>query len=315
MRPRVKLAVVPLLLVVALAGCGGDASSDDSSSAEKTNAANSPEVKKLIRQTFGANKNATSGKVSGTIDVVIKGVPRYREPVQLTLSGPFTTKGGTPQAGFSVGLALRGGAIGGELYLVDDRVLIGLGSTAYTIPDSIARSFRKTLTNSNNTLASLLRAFQIDPQRWAKNPRIVGNERVAGEDTIHGTAELDKEQFFLDVANLTKRLTSLRITEITGLPTKVDRKARVALARSVTKANGDVYTGAEDHVLRRAGFDIALKMSAKDRKTLGGISSMTIKGQLDVTEVGTPQKIETPKVGGTFADLQVTFDALAESVR
>ena len=36
---------------------------------------------------------------------------------------------------------------------------------------------------------------------------------------------------------------------------------------------------------------------------------------MNVTEVGTPQKIEAPKVAGTFDDLQVTFDALAEAVK
>jgi len=156
--------------------------------------------------------------------------------------------------------------------------------------------------------------FSIAPQRWAKNPRLVGNERIAGEDTIHGTAEIDTKRFFLDISRLTKVLTSLRITEIVGIPTVIDGQARAALVRSVTSAKGDVYTGADDKVLRQAGFDMQLKPSSKDRRTLG-FSSLTLKGQMNVTEVGTPQKIDAPKVAGTFDDLQTTFDALAESVK
>ena len=306
---------MPLLLVTALIGCGGDSSSGDGASGEKSDKANSPEVRKLIKQTFGPNKNATSGKLSGTIDINVKGARRYREPIQVTLSGPFNQSGSSPaEANLSVGLQLRGGAIGGELVLVDDRVIIGLGSSGYTIPPSIAGPLRAPLAKTSNGLGSVLGVFSIRPHRWAKNPRIVGNEQIAGEDTIHGTAEINTETFFLDVAKLAKVLTSLRITEIVGVPTEIDRQARQALVRSVTSATGDVYTGAEDKVLRQAGFDIKLKPSAKDRRILG-FSSLTLKGQMNVTEVGTPQKIEAPRIAGTFDDLQVTFDALAEAVK
>lgn len=315
MRPKGIFAVVPLLLVIALVGCGGGSDSDDASSAAKSRAANSPEVKKLLRQTFGPNPNATSGKLSGTVDLEVEGAPRYREPVQVTLSGPFSQSGNSPaEANLSVGLRLRGGAIGGELVLIDDRVLIALGSSAYTIPPSIAAPIRRPLSNTSNGLGSVMRVFGVDPRRWAKNPRIVGNEKVAGEDTIRGTAEIDTNRFFLDVARLARVLTSLRITEIVGLPREVDRADRVALSRSVKRATGNVWTGAEDKVLRKATFDMLLEPSARDRRRLG-FSSLSVKGELNVTEVGEPQEIESPRIAGTFDDLQATFDALAESVK
>ena len=315
MRPKVMFAAVPLLLISALVGCGGDSKSDGGSSGEKSNAANSAEVRKLLRQTFGPNPKATSGKLSGTVDIRVKGAPRYRDPVQVTLSGPFNQSGDSPaEANLSVGLQLRGGALGGELVLVDDKVIIGLGSSGYTVPGSIGETIRRPLAKTDNGLASVMAVFGVTPQRWAKNPRIVGNEKVAGEDTIHGTAEINTRRFFLDVARLAKVLTSLRITEIVGLPREVDRPARQALVRSVTSATGDVWTGAEDKVLRKAAFDMTLKPSSKDRRTLK-FSSLTVKGELNVTEVGTPQKIDPPRIAGTFDDLQTTFDALAESVK
>jgi hypothetical protein len=315
LRAKAIFAVAPLVLVIALSGCGGDSESDEASSGKHSNAANSAEVRTLLRQTFGPNPKATSGKLSGTVDIDVKGAPRYREPVQVTLSGPFNQSGSSSaEANLSVGLQLRGGAIGGELILIDDKVLIGLGSSAYTIPNSISTTIRKPLSKTSNGLSSVLNVFGVAPQRWAKNPRIVGNEQVSGEDTIHGTAGIKAERFFLDVARLTKVLTSLRITDITGLPREIDRRARAALARSVTSAAGHVYTGADDKVLRRATFDMKLKPSSKDRRTLG-FSSLTLEGELNVTEVGTAQKIQAPAVSGTFDDLQTTFDALAESVK
>jgi len=313
LRPKAIFAVLALLLVSALAGCGG--SDEDSSSEAKTNAPNSAEVKKLLRETFGPNDKATSGKISGTVDVVVKGVPRYREPIQVTVSGPFEQSGNqATEANLTVALSLRGGSIGGELVLIDNEVVIGLGSTGYRVPDDIAATIRKPLAKRENGLASLLAVFGITPERWAKDPRVVGNEDVNGEDTIHGTAQINTNRFFLDVARLTKVLTKLRITEVTGLPREIDRQARQALSRSVTKARGDVWTGAEDKVLRKAAFDMALKPSARDRRILG-FTSITLKGELVVTDVGTPQKIERPPSTGSYDALQITLDALAESVR
>ncbi len=315
MRPKANFAVVPLLLVIALVGCGGDSKSDDAPSGDKASAANSPEVKKLIRETFGPNENATSGKLSGTVDLNVKGAPRYRQPVQVTLSGPFNQSGSSPaEANLSVGLQLRGGAIGGELVLVEDRVIIGLGSSGYTVPPAIAGPIRRPLAKTDNGLTSVMAVFGVSPQRWAKNPRIVGEEQVAGEDTIHVTAQINTQRFFLDVARLARILTSLRITEIVGLPREVDRADRAALNRSVTSATGNIWTGAEDKVLRKAAFEMKLKPSAKDRRTLG-FSNLTVKGELNVTEVGSDQKIDPPRIAGTFDDLQTTFDALAESVK
>jgi hypothetical protein len=315
LRPKSIFAVLAVLLASVLVGCGGDSKSDDSSSAAKGSAPNSTEVKKLLRQTFGPNDKATSGKISGTVDVVVKGVPRYREPIQVSVSGPFNQPGNSPtEANLSVSLSLRGGSIGGELVLIDNEVIIGLGTTGYRIPDDIAATIRKPLAKKSNGLASLLGVFGIAPQRWAKDPRVVGNEDVNGEDTIHGTAEINTNRFFLDVARLTKVLTKLRITEVTGLPREIDRSARQALTRSVTKARGDVWTGADDKVLRKAAFDMALKPNAKDRKILG-FTSITLKGELTVTDVGTAQKIERPPSTGSYDALQITLDALAESVR
>jgi hypothetical protein len=315
LRTKAVFSAVPIALAVALIGCGGGSKSGDKATTGKGGAPNSPEVKKLIRETFGPNDKATSGNISGIIDITVKGLPRYKEPIQISVVGPFNDAGGTPEAAFNVSLGLRGGILGGDMYLKGNEALIGLGSTAYKIPDSIAGPLRRPLENSGNALDALMNVFSIAPDRWAKDPRIVGNERVGGIDTIHGTATLDTKAFFIDLSKLAKTLTSLRITDITGLPRKVDSKARAALSRSAKSTTGDVYTGAKDHVLRRAKFTMLLKPSAKDRKILGGFTSIKVAGNLDVTDVGSPQTIKVPSNRGSYDALQISLDALAEAVK
>lgn len=313
---RIK-AVLSVVVAVALAGCGGGSSSgDDTAATDQGAKPNSPEVKKLIDDTFGPNDKATSGNISGVIDINVKGLERYREPLQVSVVGPWTDAAGQPEAAFNVSLGLRGGILGGDMYLQGDKAYIGLGSTAYEVPEPIAGPLRKPLeAKSDNALGAVLGVFHIAPERWAKNPRIVGNERVAGIDTIHGTADIDTKTLFLDLAALAKRLTSLKITNITGLPREVDRQARQALQRSVTSADGDVWTGAEDKVLRKARFRMTLKPSAKDRKILGGFTSIKVVANLDITDVGAEQSIDVPSNKGSYDALLVSLDALAEAVR
>jgi hypothetical protein len=312
--PKTFIGVVSALLVAVLVGCGGGDKSSGDKAADKGSAPNSPEVKKLIRETFGPNDKAKSGNISAVVDITVKGAPRYKEPVQVSVVGPFSDAGGQPEAKFDVSLSLRGGILGGDMYLKDDKAYIGLGSTAYEVPASIATPLRAPLGKGGNTLDELLGVFNINPDRWAKNPRIVGNERVSGIDTIHGTADINTKNLFLDLATLAKRLTSLRITDITGLPRRIDAPTRAALRRSVKTATGDVYTGADDHVLRRAKLNLLLKPSAKDRRTLK-FSSVKVAANLDVTDVGSPQKISVPSNRGSYKALQLSLDALAEAVR
>ena len=308
---RIK-ALFGVALVVAIAGCGG---SDSKKSDDKPDAGSKADAQKLLAQTFGPNPKARSGQLNGTIDIYVDGVPRFEPRVELSMSGPFRQdKGADPAANLSMGIELRGKIYGGDLILANDQVLIGLGSTGYQIPDDIAARLRRPLKNSRNGLGAILNVFGIAPRRWAKHPRIVGNENVNGEDTIHGTAQIDAKAYFLDVAKLTNALTSLRITEVAGVPTRIDAADRAALARSVTSSKGDIWTGAEDHVMRKASFAMRLKPSAKDRRRLG-FQSMRLTGNLEVTDVGGQQALDVPTARGSYPELQVTLDAIAESVR
>jgi len=316
LRIKAVFSAVPVVLVVVIAGCGGGSSSGDKSVAKAVGKPNSPEVMQLIRDTFGPNDHATSGNISGVVDVTVKGLPRYKDPVQISVVGPFSDAGGQPEAKFDISLGLRGGILGGDMYLKGDKALIGLGTTAYAIPDSIASGLRAPIAkHKGNTLAAVLGVFHIAPDRWAKDPRIVGNARVGGIDVIHGSAGLDTRLMFLDLSALTKQLTALKITNITGLPRVVDRQARDALQRSVKSASGDVWTGAKDKVLRKARFTMMLVPSAKDRKILGGFTSIKVVANLDVTDVGSPQTISVPSNRGSYSQLQLSLDALAESIR
>lgn len=316
------LALVALLAALALAGCGGD---DDSSSSDAGGSApaasdkaqDRKDMARLIRQGFGPNEKARSGRLNGTIDLEVKGVPRYKGPIEITASGGFELPRGAdvPDFRMDVGLVLNDHAIGGELVAVGGDAFIQLGTTGYKLPEAITAKIRAPAVERDNGLAKTAGMFFIRPDRWQKDGRIVGTEDVEGVETEHAMADIHANRFFEDAARLVRLLTSLRVTEAVGLPQAITPAQRRALTRSVESATGEVWLGKEDHVLRRARLEGKLKIAQKDRRVLGGMTSATLVAEVNVTDVGRPQNIEPPERLGVYGDLQIALDALGESIR
>jgi hypothetical protein len=313
------LLLAALLAAMTLAACGGGDSSksasDKPSAGDK--AQNRKDMARLIRQAFGANEKASSGRLDGTIDLEVKGVPRYKGPIEITASGGFDLASGAtaPEFRMDVGLVLNDHAIGGELVLAGGDGFIQLGTTGYKLPEPITAKIQAPAAALDNGLAKTAGMFFIRPDRWERNGRIVGDETVEGVQTEHATAGIRPGRFFEDVARLVRLLTLLRVTEAVGIPQAVTPTQRAALVRSVQSARGEVYVGKDDHVLRKAHLEGKLAVAKKDRKTLGGMTSATLSAEVNIREVGRPQNIKGPGQLGKYADLQLALDALGESIR
>jgi hypothetical protein len=313
------LLLATLLAALTLSACGGgsDSGKGDGKPAASDKAQDRKDIARIIRQGFGPNPKARSGRLDGTIDLEVKGVPRYTGPIEITASGGYELAPGAdvPDFRIDVGLVLNDHAIGGELVLAGGDAFIQLGTTGYKLPASITAKIRAPAVALDNGLAKTAGMFFIRPDRWQKNGRIVGDADVAGVPTEHATAGIRSGAFFEDVARLVRTLTLLRVTEAVGLPQKVTPAQRAALARSVTSATGDVYLGKQDHVLRKAHIEGKLRVAKKDRRVLGGMTSATLTGEVNITDVGKPQNIKGPHQLGSYDDLQISLDALGESIR
>jgi hypothetical protein len=314
------LLLAALVAALTLSACGGsdsDGGGGGGKPAARDKAKDRKDMARLVEQAFGPNEKARSGKIDGTIDLEVKGVPRYKGPIELTASGGFDLPGGAevPDFRMDVGLVLNDHAIGGQLVLLDDDAFIQLGNTGYKLPDTITAKIHAPAAALDNGLAKTAGMFFIRPDRWEKNGRIVGDEDVAGVQTEHATAEIRGGRFFEDVTRLVRLLTLLRVTEAVGIPQAITPPQRAALVRSVRSASGEVYVGKQDHVLRKAHLEGKLVVAKKDRKVLGGMTSATLEADVNITEIGQPQKINGPPRLGVYDDLQLALDALGESIR
>ncbi len=321
-RSKACVTVAALVAALALAACGGGDSSSSSgekageSSADK--AANSKAVSKLVKQAFGPNPKARSAEVNATIDIDVTGVKRWKDPIEITLDGAYQLASGAdvPDFKLEAGLLLRDQAYGGAILLNDRKAYLQVGTTGYLQSDQIATNLAAPAPKYDNGMTKTAGMFFINPNSWRKNTKIVGDTDVAGEPTTHVTADIRPDRFFRDMSKLVDLLTSLRITEISGLPTVITPKQQAALVRSVKSAKGDVYFGKSDHVLRKARLVGNIVVSKKDRKLLGGMRTAKAVADFNLSEVGESQTedIKVPSDLGSDRDLQLTLDALEESI-
>ena len=190
MPPKTFIGVVSALLVAVLVGCGGDdSSSGDKAAGDKGGKANSAEVKKLIRQTFGPNAQGQVGQHQR----------RRRHQRQ----GPSALQGADPgqprrpvherrrpARGDARRLARRCAA-GSSAATCTSRTARPTSASARPPTRSRRRSpgrCARRLSKTGNALDAIMGVFHINPDRWAKNPRIVGNERDRRDrhDPRHG---------------------------------------------------------------------------------------------------------------------------------
>jgi hypothetical protein len=289
------LTLAAALTAAAITACGGgSAARAGGGAASSAPTVDAPQTAALMAHTFGANPKAASGKISGTVKISVNGVPHFGQPISFSTSGPFSDAGGASLSSWDQSLELdaHGLVFGAGLTSSADGVYFSVGTTAYRIPPDVVAQIREASGTAHNGLGRTLAPFSIRPDLWTRHPRIVGDEQLAGVKVVHVASGVHVARFFHDASRFAHLLSSLHITAVAGLPAAVSRAAQAALVRSVTAAHGDLYTGAADHVMRRANLAITLAVAAPDRKLLGGMRSATITAQIDVTEVGAPQTIK-----------------------
>ncbi|HWH12379.1 MAG TPA: hypothetical protein VG165_14720 [Solirubrobacteraceae bacterium] len=283
---RLGLAAVAIGCGLTACGGGGGASGNGSAAA---GAAQARQTTALLTEAFGPNPKAVSGVVSGTINIAVRGIPRFAKPIALTTSGPFTDAGATSLPDSDQQVSIDG--YGAGMTTSADKVFFDIGTAAYAVPRAQVGLMTQAASTAHNGLMRAVGAFDIRPDLWVKAPRLVGTTTLAGVDVDHISAGIDTARVFLDASRFTHFLTSLQVTQLAGLPQEIGPAAQAALVRSVTSAGGDLYIGASDHVLREARMHIALTMSPSDRKLLGGIAGLSVDAELDVSQVDQPQTI------------------------
>ncbi|HWC24992.1 MAG TPA: hypothetical protein VG474_00275 [Solirubrobacteraceae bacterium] len=289
-----------------LASCGGSRDGDERSGA----AARAGDPDALAERAAGPNRAARSGRIDGRIDIDLQGVAAFAEPFSVDVRGPFRHRRGASLPDYELEMGVGDNGIG--LTALRGRSWVGLGSTGYPLPAPIRRRLVRSSARGENGLTRTLEQFGIAPSRWETDRRIAGTTRLDGVEVAHITTSFNAGRLVRDANTLLGLLSALGITRATGLPDRISRRARHAVVRSVTLKRGASWIGVRDKVLRRARFTMKFAVARADRAVLSGISGGTIAGELNVTGIGTPQRVRAPARTGPFANFRVAVDALAD---
>lgn len=276
---------MPSLLVALLAtalvavGCGGGDSGSSNASAPQ-----------LIDQTF-KDVSVKSGVLQLSLDADVKGVA---DPVAIKLSGPFVSSDDpskVPSFDFEATITSGGKTTKLGAVSTGSAGYVKYQGVAFKVPDDL---FRQLVANyaavgkeadANKAKTPSLLSLGIHPGDWIVDPQKAGTEKVGGVQTEHITAGLDIAKLLADVQTAASKTASVAGQSATLSAADVD-----ALRKSVKTATVDVYTGVDDHRLRRFVVDLQL--------TTGHVE--VVLGFDDLDE---PQEIKAPAGAHSLSEL------------
>jgi hypothetical protein len=322
-RLRTLFAICALALAVpaVLAGCGGGSS--DSSEDPQT----------VLDETFSNDQSISSGNLSLTAGVDASG--DQGGSFQASLSGPFQGEPDNPQAipqldwtasvkgsGAGQSIDFNGGLVvtsdnayveyndkayevGADAFKqVKDQLEAQAGSTGAT-PTSFAEGCKQALEQAG---ASDTSGCDIDLESWLTNLSNEGTEDVGGTSTVHVHGDLDVNKVLTDFGNLASAFPGASSSGF-------DPSQLGAFSDAVTDASMDVYSGEDDHLLRKLDLNLTIDPSA----IAGGavaipIDNIEISFGIELTDVNQTQTISGPSnaqpISQLLSDLGVNLNDL-----
>jgi hypothetical protein len=199
----------------------------------------------------------------------------------LELSGAFErgAANDVPEAEINFELVADGERAQGGFVSLGDEAFFTRGDTGWRVPEEAWTPLVEAVASGAGAQPQNI-ALPFDPQTWIRAVESEGTETLDGVETTHISASVDVRRVFEDVAGPARR---------NGAPLPSARDA----ARTVERAEFDVWVGNEDRVLRRLSAELAFAPPPELRGPNDSARSR-ISFDLNLTGVNQPQDIEAP---------------------
>jgi hypothetical protein len=300
LRRCLLLIVVPVLA----AGCGSSGGGDASTST-------------LLKDTFAGDKTVRSGKLDVSLGVEAQGLPALSGPVAFKLAGPFSSMGSgkLPKFDFDLDVAAGGQTIQAGAVSLGDSGYLKFGGHAYSVGKALFDQFkngyeRSQAQSKGKSSGASFKALGVNPETWLTNARKVGKADVGGTETFHITSGVNVQRFLADVNTLLSKARNLGGSSAQAVPQGLSPAVQTTIERSVKRAQVDVYTGVDDHALRRLALSVSLAVPKDAQKQAGGLKSGELRFDLTIADLNKDQAIEAPAGARPFSELQSQLSAL-----
>jgi hypothetical protein len=281
-RRRATVALIAsLALSCTLAGCGGSSK---------------PVATVLLRDTFDAHTQIERGKVNLDLSLSGTGSSALSRPLALKVSGPFEElgEGKLPSFDLKIDVETDGNSLDAGAVSYAGRIYVELEGGAFVVPKSASASLEKSFAEASKSAGGGQGSFSalgIEPGRWLTHPVVKGEPTVGGVKTTEIEGGLDLKALLEDTSRLTGEAGS---TGLGGAGGELSPELVTELAKSVSSATIDVYTGNSDHLLRRLTLDASIAPEGKAKAALGGLKTAKLKLDLGFEDLGQQQQITAP---------------------
>lgn len=220
----------------------------------------------LLEQTVKATSTSLhDGRLDARLTLEPKGLLAIGGPITLDVKGPFARpeRDGLPRLDLAAVATVAGQRYPGGL--VSD------GARAFLTLDG--RAYRLDAKGAKHPFTSL----GLDPLRSIEDEHTKGHEQIAGSDTIRVTGTVDAKRLLADLHEL------------------VPAKLGTQLARAVRSADVELWSGADDKILRQLVMRVAFEVAAGEKPPIQGLQAgtITLRVRLDDVNAGQP-RITTP---------------------
>jgi hypothetical protein len=308
MRTFVAVCALALPIPAAVAGCGGgDESSGD-------------DPQTVLDETFNNDTKVSSGDLTLSASVSAEG--SQGGDFQASLSGPFQTDpdnaAALPQLDWTASASGSGAGqsidFSGGVVITDDNAYVEYQDQAYELgtdqfsqikaqveqqaeaagaesTTSFAEGCKQAIEQAGGDAA----ACDIDFESWITNLTNEGTADVGGADTIHISGDADVQKILTDIGTLASSVPS-------AASSGFDPSQLGAASGAVTDASIDVYSGSDDHVLRKLDANLTIDPSALGAPS-EQIGAITISFSVEIAGLNEAQTITAPENPKPISDL------------
>jgi hypothetical protein len=294
--------LVLLLLALVAVGCGGDSDTADSST----------DVDQLLDETFSGGKSIESGRLDIALDIE---ADTGEGPVTIKVTGPFQSQGEgrLPQLDMEGSFEGGGESLSGGITATENAAFVSFGGETYEVAGPVFEQFKagfeQAAKEGSDQQDQSLASLGIDPRRWLTNAKNEGEAKVGDTDTIKITGDVDVPKLLDDVNAALEKIRALGVQGSEQLPEKLTDAEKQQTAEAIDQLRVEIYTGADDRILRRMVIDLGIKLP-EGTSTAGGASSADMRFDLQLLDVNEDQEIEAPDNAKPFAELLKQFEGL-----
>jgi hypothetical protein len=300
LRTPIAAIVIAILVSAFVAACGGSSSSSE-------------DPQQALKETFNNPKKITSGKLNISLSADASGTQSGNFTAQI--DGPFQSSGDKtqlPELDLTAKVSGQGAgtpsiSFEGGLVATKTDAFLEYQGQAYQIPSSLYQQYRSLYAqqaaaqaSAGSNSSSVFKQLGIDPSTWLTNVSNEGTTDVGGVTTIHIAGDADIGKIVSDFSKVAQ--------SVPGATAQVPTGAQLSqVEKSVKTAHVDVYTGEDDHLLRK--LSIALDF-APPAGSSSGISSLKFDLSFELDNVNEPQTITAPSNAKPLSDLAGQFGGL-----